>query len=121
MARLCPILRCRSIARAERFYVETLGATRNWAWHGGAEGADPGYRSLALHGAEIHLSSFAVDGAFGTAVYLYADALAPILERLRASAPEAIEHGPEDQPWGMREVYLRDPDNNAIRLGERIA
>jgi catechol 2,3-dioxygenase-like lactoylglutathione lyase family enzyme len=121
MTRLCPILKCRGIARAERFYTEAFGATRIFAWEGGPEGGDPGYRSLGVLGAEIHLSSFAGDGAFGTAVYLYAELLAPVLDRLRTAAPDAIEYGPVDQPWGMREVHLRDPDNNAIRIGQRLA
>ena len=28
-----------------------------------------------------------------------------------------VEEGPVDQTWGMREVYIRDPDGNALRFG----
>jgi len=43
-----------------------------------------------------------------------------IAARLRALSPDCIEHGPEDQAWGQRELYLRDPDNNQLRLGQPV-
>jgi catechol 2,3-dioxygenase-like lactoylglutathione lyase family enzyme len=111
-----PIFRCRDIHRAERFYRDVLGATANWAWGEG----NPGYRSITVFGAEVHLSSFAGDGAFGTAMYIRIDDVDAIAARIGSLAPDCIEHGPEDQPWGQRELYLRDPDNNQIRLGQTL-
>lgn len=111
-----PIFRCRDIERAERFYREVLGASANWAWGEG----NPGYRSVTVFGAELHLSSFAGDGAFGTAVYIRIDDVDAIAARIRSLAPDCIEHGPEDQAWGQRELYLRDPDNNQIRFGAQL-
>lgn len=111
-----PIFRCRDIRRAERFYREVLGAAVNWAWGEN----NPGYRSITVFGAEVHLSSFAGDGAFGTAAYIRTDDVDAIAARIRSLAPDCIEHGPEDQPWGQRELYLRDPDNNQIRLGASL-
>lgn len=112
-----PILRCRDILRATRFYEETLQATVNWSWGEG----DPGYRSVTVLGAELHLSSFAGDGAFGTAVYIRLTDVDGLARRLREDAPGCIEHGPEDRPWGQRELYLRDPDNNRLRIGQPVA
>lgn len=121
MTRIAAILKCRDIERAMAFYVNVLGATENWGWSGSPDGANPGYRSITLMGCEIHLSSFAGDGAFGTAIYLYVDDLDGVAERLREAAPDAIEYGPVDQDWGRREVYVRDPDNNALRFGAPLA
>lgn len=112
-----PILRSRDIHRAERFYREVLGASANCAWGEG----NPGYRSITLCGAEIRLSSFAGDGAFGTAVYLRVPDVEAIITRMRPLAPDCIEHGPEDQAWGQRELYLRDADNNQLRFGQPVA
>jgi catechol 2,3-dioxygenase-like lactoylglutathione lyase family enzyme len=111
-----PILRVRDIHRAERFYREVLGATANWAWGEG----NPGYRSITVFGAEVHLSSFAGDGAFGTAVYIRVAEVDALAARIGSVAPDCIEHGPEDQPWGQRELYLRDPDNNQLRVGQAV-
>lgn len=111
-----PILRCRDIHRAERFYRDALAAAVNWAWGEG----NPGYRSVTLFSAELHLSSFAGDGAFGTAVYIRVEDVDAIAARIRSLAPDCIEHGPEAQPWGQREFYLRDPDNNQLRFGQAV-
>lgn len=111
-----PILRCRDIDRAERFYREVLGANVSWAWGE----TNPGYRSVTVFGAELHLSSFAGDGAFGTAVYIRVDEVDAIAARIGSLAPDCIEHGPADEPWGQRELYLRDPDNNQLRFGQSV-
>jgi catechol 2,3-dioxygenase-like lactoylglutathione lyase family enzyme len=50
-----PILRCRDLHRAERFYREVLGATANWAWGE----SNPGYRSITVFGAEVNRPGFA--------------------------------------------------------------
>ena len=114
-------MKCRDIERAVAFYVGRLGATVNWGWSGSPDGPNPGYRSVTLLGCELHLSSFAGDGAFGTAVYLYVDEIDTLAERLRETVPGAIEYSPVDQAWGQREIYLRDPDNNALRFGAPLA
>lgn len=31
-----------------------------------------------------------------------------------------IDTGPVDQPWGNREMYVKDPDGNSIRFVQRL-
>lgn len=121
MNRSVPILKCRDIERTVEFYVGSLGAAENWRWQGSQDSANPAYVSVTLLGCELHLSSFAGDGAFGTAVYIYLDEIDALARRLRDAVPDAVEFGPVDQPWGQREVYVRDPDNNTLRFGVPIA
>jgi uncharacterized glyoxalase superfamily protein PhnB len=33
----------------------------------------------------------------------------------------AVEEPPRDQPWGVRNLYLRDPDGYAIEFEQRLA
>lgn len=112
-----PILKVFDIERAERFYSDVLGATENWSWSHSEEGPNPGYRSLTLEGGEIHLSSFAGDGAFGTAIYIAVDDVDRLAAIITEGAPGCVEFGPVDQEWGQRELYIRDLDNNALRFG----
>ena len=32
-----------------------------------------------------------------------------------------IHIAPVDQTWGMRDLYLRDPDGNSVRFGAPVA
>lgn len=90
------IPRCRDTSRAERFYRDVLGATADWAC--GED--DRGYRSIRVVGAGVPFSSFAGDGAFGTAVHTRLGDVDAIAARIRPLAPDGIEHAPEDQPSG---------------------
>jgi uncharacterized protein YndB with AHSA1/START domain/uncharacterized glyoxalase superfamily protein PhnB len=112
-----PVLKVRTMARAIAFYAGVLGAEVLWTWHGGDEGGDPVYTGLRIGEARLHLSSFAGDGAFGTTVYLTVSDVDTLAARIAAGAADALEYGPVDQPWGRRELYVRDPDNNALRFG----
>lgn len=121
MTRSVAILQCRDIERAAEFYIGRLGATENWRWRGSRDSANPAYLSVTLLGCELHLSSFAGDGAFGTAVYIYLDEIDAFARKLIDTVPEAVEFGPVDQAWGQREVHLRDSDNNALRFGAPLS
>ena len=33
----------------------------------------------------------------------------------------SIHIAPVDQTWGMRELYVLDPDGNSVRFGARVA
>lgn len=116
MTQAIAILKCPDIGPAVQFYISGLGFTESWRWNGGAEGQNPAYVSLSLAGAEIHLSSFPGDGVFGSAVYLRVRDLVDVEGRIKAHAPDRVEFGPADRPWGMRELYVRDPGNNQLRF-----
>ncbi|HET6763212.1 MAG TPA: glyoxalase superfamily protein, partial [Longimicrobiaceae bacterium] len=71
-------------------------------------------------GALLHLSSHADDGVPGSAVYFAVDDVDALHRELLArNVPIALH--PFDQTWGMREMYVRDPDGNAPRFGTPAA
>ena len=109
-----PVLRAADYPRARAFWTGTMGfdvveeggdparfgifrrdAATVFvdAWHGGDAQPSPGWRAY-FHTGDV-------------------DALAASLERA------AIE-GPEDKPWGMREIVVTDPDGNRLCFGQDI-
>lgn len=123
--RVVPILKVTDMRAALDFYGSTLGFTQEFHYQAGAGG--PSYAGLSLDGYHIHLSTFAGDGAFGTAVYFYVDDVDALFARFRQAGlkvpgkPDSpVEDGPVDQTWGMREVYVRDPDGNTLRFGSPL-
>ncbi len=117
MQKLVPLLKSFDMSRSLLFYQEILGAKVNWQWQQDQHSANPSYASISLFNQEIHISSFAGDGAFGSAVYFYMDDIDVLHKRLVTSASSCIEMKPTLQPWKRYELYIRDPDNNNLRFG----
>ena len=62
--------------------------------------------------------SIASEGGSGTPVpdlSIEVDDLDDVLGRARA-AGHAIEYGPQDEPWGVRRFYVRDPFGRLINV-----
>lgn len=74
-----------------------------------------------MFGTEVHLPSFAADGASGTVACIRIEQVDAIAAPLRSIAPDRIEHGPEDRPLGQRELTVNDRENNLIGLGQSLA
>ena len=72
----------------------------------------PVYAFMKRGKNSIHLSEHRGDARPDTLVYLYVDDVQDIAAEFGQS--------PVDQPWGMREVWLADPDNNRWRIGAPI-
>jgi hypothetical protein len=43
----------------------------------------------------------------------------PTSKRIRRAGAEVI-YGPRDEPWGCREIHVRDPNQHVIRFGQGI-
>jgi ribosomal protein S18 acetylase RimI-like enzyme/catechol 2,3-dioxygenase-like lactoylglutathione lyase family enzyme len=110
-----PVLHVRSAVAAEEFYCGRLGFRRSFAYRPNDPEPDPCYMGLARDGACLHVSSFAGDGVAGGVVYLAVDDVDALYAELRG-ADVRIDLAPTDQTWGNREMYVRDPDGNAIRF-----
>lgn len=72
----------------------------------------PRYVFLERGDVHLHLSEHTGDAPHRSVAYLYVDDVGPISAAFGVSA--------EDQPWGMRELELTDPDGNRLRIGSRI-
>jgi catechol 2,3-dioxygenase-like lactoylglutathione lyase family enzyme len=71
-------------------------------------------------GAVLHLSSHAGDGVIGGVVYFTSGDVDGLHEEFVAKNVR-IHIAPVDQTWGMRELYVRDPDGNSVRFGAPAA
>jgi catechol 2,3-dioxygenase-like lactoylglutathione lyase family enzyme len=115
-ARCVPFLQVADARRSLDFYCGRLGFKKNWE-HQLASGF-PLVACISLGGATLFLTEHP-ESAAGTLVYFYVPDVDQFMVRVRAALLE-IEWGPSDQPWGMREVQLRDPDGNKLRFGEEL-
>ncbi|MGW4376261.1 glyoxalase superfamily protein [Streptomyces albidoflavus] len=100
-----PILRVADAAAAVAWY-ERLGFARQWEHRFAPE--LPAFVEVARGGVRLFLSEHEGDARPETLVYL----------RVRDVEAIAAEFGvtAEDAPWA-REIELRDPDGNRLRIG----
>lgn len=113
--RAIPVLNVRSSSAAHEFYCGRLGFRQIFAYRPDETQADPCYMGLMRDGAELHVSSFPGDGRPGSVVYLRASDVDEVYAGLK-DADVSVDLPPTDQTWGNRELYIRDPDGNAIRF-----
>lgn len=110
-----PLLHVSSSANAEAFYCGQLGFMLESTYRPHPPAPDPGFLSVVRDGVHLHLSSFADDGGFGGVVaFAVRDVDALYAEFQARGIPIALP--PTDQTWGNREMYIRDPDGNALRF-----
>jgi uncharacterized glyoxalase superfamily protein PhnB len=114
---IVPIIRVSDIEEALDFYCKGLGFAKDFGYSASASG--PHYAGLSLDGNLLHLSTFSGDGVVGTATYCYVDDIDAMYAGFKARGL-VTEMEPTNQDWGMREVYVRDPDGNSLRFGSPI-
>ena len=110
-----PVLHVSSSAASEAFYWSRLGFRRTFAYRVDESRPDPCYLGLDRNGVQLHLSSFSGDGVPGGVVYVLVEDVDALHAEL-LSQGVVIELEPTDQTWGNREMYVRDPDGNALRF-----
>jgi len=100
-----PILRVEAVDVAVKWY-ELLGFTVRWEHR--FEPRSPAFVEIVRDGVRLFLSEHEGDARPGTLIYL----------RLRDVDAIATRFGmaPETTPWA-REIELRDPDGNRLRIG----
>ena len=114
-----PVLHMTSADAAEAFYCRQLGFHLDFEVPASPTRRDPCYMGVSRDGVTLHLSSHAGDGVVGGVAYF-------IVNDVDTLHAEFVGHGvsihvaPVDQTWGMRELYVLDPDRNSIRFGRPI-
>ena len=123
-----PWINCRDMPTSFKFYTEVLGFEVIVAPDPDPNAFASRHATLRGYGGILHLDSHSRDSPLGNKVYvrtenidalhrmIVANGLAPDA----ASDPPHLRGGPIDQTWGMREVWLSDPDGNVILFGEEI-
>ncbi len=110
-----PTLRITKIEAALPTYA-ALGFSVAWQ-HQLAPDA-PRLTSVRHGAAELFLTEHPV-APVGAVVYFVTRGVDALVARAAAAGVEP-SFGPEDRPWGDREVYFRDLDGNVLRFGQAL-
>lgn len=116
--RVVPTFRISDETRSRAFYVTGLGFHVDWAHR--FEPHLPVLLQVSRDGMTLYLSQHAMDCAIGGLVHLFVDRVDDWHAELVARGV-AVERPPTDQPWGLREMHLLDPDGNRLRICTRLA
>jgi catechol 2,3-dioxygenase-like lactoylglutathione lyase family enzyme len=108
-----PILYVQDFLAAKKYYVEKLLFNLAWEWD-----VPPTFGCVSLGKAEIFLSQGG-QGKPGTWLCIFLADVDGYYERIKRLGAEVI-YGPKDEPWGMREIHVRDPNQHVIRFGHGI-
>ena len=117
------IVPVRDVAASIDFYADVLGFERRMI-------SDDGVFGIAVHGdAAIHFLKTDDEASLKAtanhiSIYLWVrgvDALFEGLEPKLKALDEGRVRAPFDQPYGMREFHVKDPDDCLLFFGEEIA
>ncbi|GIX12290.1 MAG: hypothetical protein KatS3mg118_0249 [Paracoccaceae bacterium] len=115
--RAMPCLPCTDPADTAARLGRLFGFTAAGFWRD-ANGAET-FGILRLGAVTLALRRAAsVSPQEGWAAYLFVDDAAALAELARAQG--GIVDGPEDRPWGCREVLWTDPDGNILCFAEDL-
>jgi hypothetical protein len=110
VTRVVPFLRVADAEASAGWYAR-VGFSIEWR-HRFAPGL-PLFIALRDGDARIFLSEHSGDARPDTLLYVYVDDVDVIARE--------FELEPQEAPYGMREVELRDPDENRLRFGTPVA
>ncbi|MCA9212440.1 MAG: VOC family protein [Planctomycetales bacterium] len=104
--KLVPVLHVTDARKSTEWYAR-LGFTLE-SEHQFAQNM-PIYAFLKRGDNSLHLSEHKGDAKPDTLVYFYVDDVDSLAQEFGETAKE--------QPWGMREIWITDPDGNRWRIG----
>jgi catechol 2,3-dioxygenase-like lactoylglutathione lyase family enzyme len=104
-----PQLAVPNVREAARYYEQALGFRVLETF-----GDPPEYATLSRGDVEVHLRRARRPAP--AAVYVWVEGLDPLMDDLARRATPY--DGPFEQPYGMKEIVVRDPGGNEITFGE---
>jgi uncharacterized glyoxalase superfamily protein PhnB len=110
---LTPILSVRDFREAMEYYTQKLLFDRLWEW-----GEPPSFGAVRLGKVEIFFC-LGAQGHPGTWLMIFVDDVDDYYERITRLGAQVI-FGPKDEPWGVREIHVQDPNQHVIRFGHGI-
>jgi len=114
-----PVLHMSNADASQAFYCGLLGFRLEFQVPASETKRDPCYMGVIRDGMALHLSSHAGDGVAGGVVYFLTDDVDALHAEFVARNVR-IHIAPVNQTWGMRELYVRDPDGNSVRFGAPV-
>jgi uncharacterized glyoxalase superfamily protein PhnB len=112
---VAPTIAVCDIAKALTFYCDVLGFSKTF------ENGNPvGFVILERDNAEVHLTLWPNDQATDRIVLhmLVSDANA-LFEHLKKSGARIVK-GLRDQPYGLRDFVVADPEGNRLDIGQPL-
>jgi hypothetical protein len=110
---LTPILYVRDFREAMTYYTKKLLFDRLWEW-----GKPPSFGAVRLGKVEIFFC-LGDQGHPGTWLSIFVDDVDDYYQRIKRLGAQVI-YGPVDEPWGVREIHVQDPNEHVIRFGHGI-
>src|SRR5438445_3956152 len=110
---LTPILCVHDCSESMNYYTQKLLFDRLWDW-----GDPPSFGAVRLGKVEIFFC-LGGQGHPGTWFSIFVDDVDDYFDRITRLGAEVI-YGPADEPWGVREIHVRDPNQHVIRFGQGI-
>lgn len=115
---LIPIFRSFDEAKAKEFYCDYLGFKVDFEYR--FEPGFPLYMQVSRDGISLHLSEHHGDATPGGSVRIEVDDIEAIHAELSASQYNFARPGIDDQPWGYREVSVKDPFGNRVIFAQEV-
>jgi catechol 2,3-dioxygenase-like lactoylglutathione lyase family enzyme len=112
---IVPILNVKSVEKSIEYYTTVLGFEKHWDW---PEGPNKTFASITNGKAEIFLCEGA-QGSPGTWICYHLDDVDGLYKQYVERKADVFR-APKDEPWGMREMFVRDPDGHVLRIGQNI-
>ena len=115
---LIPIFRSFDEAKAKEFYCDFLGFKVDFEHR--FEPDTPLYLQVSRDGVALHLSEHHGDATPGGAVRIGVDDIEAVHAELTSKKYKYARPGIEDQPWGYREVSVKDPFGNRVTFAQEM-
>jgi catechol 2,3-dioxygenase-like lactoylglutathione lyase family enzyme len=114
-----PILNVSDL-RASFDWFAKLGWTKGWDWCP-PDASEPTFGAVASGDREIFLclDGQGGRGEHGTWLALWVDDVDAIHGTSTREGFDVID-GPEDKPWGVREMHVRHPDGHVLRISAEV-
>ncbi|NBB96460.1 MAG: hypothetical protein GVY16_12080 [Planctomycetes bacterium] len=111
-----PILNVKSVEDSLEHYTQVLGFKADWDWP--ADQDDKTFASVTNGSVTVFLCE---DGQGSAGVWTYYTvANLDALHRNYRKTGADITQAPRDEPWGMREMLVKDLDGHMLRIAQPL-
>ena len=116
---IAPILNVADLVDSFEWFAR-LGCRKSWDWCEPGEDR-PSFGAVATGDLEIFLCRDGQGGRGQNGVWLsiFVDDVDAVHARCLREQLEVMR-GPEDEPWGVREMHVRHPDGHVLRIGSAL-